>query len=224
MPDESKIPNDGNSAGDNNSSSDGAGSGNATAGMGSSPQSTDVNWRTDLGELASNERIAGIKSVRELAQAYINAPQAPKLPNSKDDYQLPEKIRIKGLRQMAHENKMTQAQLDGLLKFNEAVTKAALEQRNARVNNDIAKLKEEWGDNYEAHLKQAERALSKMDFDEGTVQKLLSEAGMAKDPRILKFLHKVGKTLGEDTFINSEGNAKMPSSSLAKRLFPNHPE
>lgn len=218
MPDDNSNDTSGNSQSNSNDSTTNDSQGtNGGAGV-----TTD--WREGLGDLRSNEGISKFQSARELAQAYLDKPDAPKLPENKDGYTVPERVKIKGLRQMAHENRMTQAQLDGILKYNEKMTKAALEQRKTRLDSDMAKLKEEWGDNYDANVKQAEKVLSKMDFDDGTVAKLLTTAGLDKDTKLLKFLYKVSKSMGEDTFVNSEGNVKMPSSSLASRLFPNHPK
>lgn len=180
-------------------------------------------WRTDLGDLAKHEKLSGFKSAKELAKAFVDSPEPVTLPQSAEEYKVPEAVKIKGLRKMAHKNKFTQTQLDGLLEYHNSVTSETLEQIKEKREKAASELKTTWGNDYDKNLDLAKRALKHFDSKEGEVSKLLTEAGMGSDPRVLKFMHKLGGTLKEGSFMKDDGNVKKPAKSVASRLFPNHP-
>lgn len=180
-------------------------------------------WRQGLGELAGHDRIVGFKSTKELAEAYVNSPKPRKLPASVDEYKVPEEVKIKGLRSMALANKISQDQLDGILKFNRDLSSKTLQSRQEQHTKDVKALKDEWGDKYDSNLKLAKKALKQYDSEDESVSKLLKAANMSDNPSVMRFMHKLGKALGEDTFVESSGNVKKGKASLAERLFPNHP-
>lgn len=189
--------------------------------VGDANEKNEVNWRDQLGEFASHERVRGFKSLKEMAEAYVSSPTPPQLPESHEGYTLPEKTKIEGLRKMAYSNKLTQEQLNGVLKFNEDITKKAVETINEQRRNAISSLKKDWGDDYEANIKDAQLALKSLDTD-GEMTKFLKTSGMSDDPRIAKFLHKIGGTMKEGGYIGSDGNIKKKPKSPASRIFPNH--
>lgn len=181
-----------------------------------------LSWKDQLGDLANHDRVKNLGSIRAMAEALVSTPTPPTLPETSDGYTLPEKIKVKGLRKMAHENQLTQKQLDGILSFNEGVTKSALEEASKKKADAVATLKSEWGDDYENNLNKAKQTLKSIDNKDREMAKLLTTTGMADDPRVAKFLHKLSGTLQEGGFVNSEGNIKKKPSSLAERMFPNH--
>lgn len=183
--------------------------------------SAPVNWKDQLGDLANHDRVKGFSSIKELVQAYANQPVPPSIPESSDGYTLPEKIKVKGLRKMAHENKLSQKQLDGILSFNEQSTKKAIEEMNEQRKSAIASLRKDWGDDYDSNMKSAQQALKSLDQN-NEMSKFLATTGMADDPRVAKFLHRIGSTMGEGGFIGSDGNVKKKAKSKAERIFPNH--
>lgn len=181
-------------------------------------------WRQGLGELAGHDRIVGFSSAKELAEAYINSPKPLKLPTSTDEYTLPKEVKIKGLRSMALSNKMSQDQLDGILKFNQDLTSKALQSRQEQQAKDIKTLKDEWGDKYENNIALAKKALKHYDSKDEDVSKLLKMGNMGDNPAVMRFMHKLGESLGEDSFVSNSGNTKTTKASIAERLFPNHPK
>lgn len=204
---------DDNNTDDNNNTNASANSSNST-----------VDWRESLGDLSKHERISGFKTTKELAQAYIDSPLPRKLPESVDGYTVPQNIKIKGLRKMALENKISQNQLDGILAFNKELTDQSLNDIKERRKGEVQKLKEEWGNDYDKNIKVAEKALKHYDTEDGSISKLLKNNNMKDNPTIMRFMHKLGSSLKEDSFVGDSGNVKKPKSSLASRLFPDHPK
>lgn len=76
--------------------------------------------------------------------------------------------------------------------------------------------KEFGGDNFNASVADAQRALAT--FDEGgTVSKMLAETGYGNNPDVLRIFARVGRALGEDKLIgNGSGGESVP---LEDRLF-----
>ena len=178
-------------------------------------------WKEELGDLASDERFSGFNTVKELADAYANAPKPRKLPNSPEEYQLPENVQVKGLRSMAHSHRLSQKQLNGILEFNSGITKKAQENIRKQQEAAIKQLKEEWGDDYDTNLANAKKAVAHFDKD-GELAEFLQKTRAGDNPKVLRFMHKLGKTLEEDGFMKGDDNVRKPNKSLAARMFPNH--
>lgn len=178
-------------------------------------------WRDALEDLKSHERLSGIKSLKDLAKAYIDSSSNVTLPASVDEYKIPENVKIKGLRSMALANKFTQDQLNGLIKFHEEAANKTLQTTKEKRTAAEASLKQEWGDKYDSNLALARKALEYFDKDKQLTEQLKS-AGMANDPQIVRFLHKLSGTLKEGRFIGDDGNPPKPKKSKAQILFPNH--
>jgi hypothetical protein len=181
-------------------------------------------WKESLGELASNEKIAKFESVADLAKAFLNAPSAPAVPENVDGYKLPEGVKIKGLRSMALGQKLTQGQLEGVLKFNSQATKAALEKIKSEREAATATLKKDWGEKYDEKVGYIDKALKHFDKD-GELTEYLTRTGAKSDPRVMKFMSSLGALLKEDGFIKGDDNVDpKKGKSAAARMFPNHPQ
>lgn len=84
--------------------------------------------------------------------------------------------------------------------------KAQAEKAEQAFNENVAKLKEQWGDNYDANIGLADFAAKKL----GILDKV-NDAGLGHDPDVLGALAQVGKLLGEDHEINPGGGANAAS-------------
>lgn len=184
---------------------------------------TPKDWKQELGDLGTHEKLSNMGSVKELAEAVVNAPAAIKLPEKVEDYKLPNGDHIKGLRTMALNNKLSQSQLDGVLKFNNDATRTAMAGIKAKQQESIKKLKEEWGDKYNENIRLAQRAFQHFDDETGTMKKYLTESRAGDNPTVLKFMNNVGKMLKEDGYLKSDDRTDNKNKSVASRLFPNHP-
>lgn len=194
---------------------------NQNSGGADSEDDKSFNWKDQLGDLVSNDRLSGFTSIRDLAKAYVDLPPPAKVPESVDGYKLPDTVRIEGLRSMALDNKLTQEQLEGLIKFHEGLTKKSLEDVKNQRTKAEQKLRDEWGDEYDNNLKTAKGILKSEAGKE--ISELLKTSGMANDPKVIKFLHTIGMTMKEGGHIGDDSNVRKSNKSRAERLFPNHP-
>jgi hypothetical protein len=149
-------------------------------------------------------------------------------PEKPDGYELPERPPTEGmidlrpaLLPLAHEAGLTQRQVQML---EPALTKVlgelgAQEQEKLeaqRVGDEQA-LKREWGQAYEQNLEVADRGAEALGLEQAEVQALARSLGPGKAIRIL---HRIGKGLGEHTFVDGEGRpggfAFTPASAQAE--------
>jgi hypothetical protein len=100
---------------------------------------------------------------------------------------------------------------------NDTLTGIVETQRVAAIDAE-AGMKREWGDAFDQNLAQAEDALRKFDTPEGSIRDLLIETNMRNDPRMIEFLRRVGRNLGEDIFHRPGGGPQefVPTPTEAK--------
>lgn len=90
-------------------------------------------------------------------------------------------------------------------------------QDNATANVEAAR--KEWGHDFDANLKVAQRGLSRVFDAEG--KRLLDETGLGNHPAFLKAFLAVGKMIQEDTPPNGQQpTGRKPSAAV---LYPNTP-
>lgn len=194
------------------------------------PNPSGDTWLSSLGDdLKGNERLQGFKSVGDLANAFVNMKTAPEIPESKDGYKLPADLKIKGLKTLAHENGISQNQLDAILKYNSDINLANLQAISDHRKSKSAELKETWGEKFETRTTRASEVVNRFDKD-GDLGKFLKSTNMADNPKILRFLNRIGREVGEmeaklgqeGGFIPSASNVKKTAKSPAEVLFPKH--
>jgi len=166
-------------------------------------------------------------------------------PDSPDGYKLsdvefPEGAKysdddIKGFVSKAHELGLTQEQLDGLYKWNSEIVSSKFrsldEQKSESAVNSENSLRKEWGNSYETNVSNARKVIET--FADENEREILIQNG--NDPRLVKFLSKIGKTLSEDkvkgfskplSFTPDEANKKIAqlksNPALLDRSHPEH--
>jgi len=77
-------------------------------------------------------------------------------------------------------------------------------------------MKKEYGDKYEQKVGLANAVLAKFSETDGAFTKFLSESKLGNDPRMVKFLLKIGEKLNEDSAGNPGGDLPLPSAQRAK--------
>lgn len=111
----------------------------------------------------------------------------------------------KGFLSKAHEAGVMPKQAEALYHWFAEQTqghqKAQAEKAEQAFNENIATLKEQWGDNYDANLGLADFAAKKL----GILDKV-NDAGLGHDPDVLGALAQVGKLLGEDHEVTPGGS------------------
>lgn len=77
-------------------------------------------------------------------------------------------------------------------------SKKSGELHSQKVEEEVKNLQKEWGSGYSAEIAVAQQAFKQF-ADENDI-KYFKESGLAGDPKMIKFLNKIGKSLNEDTF------------------------
>lgn len=104
-----------------------------------------------------------------------------------------------------------------------SVGAAATQTAEAAANNQAtarAALQDEWGENYNLNLERAQGALKQ--FEEGTeLLSLLEESGLGDDPRVIKYLAKIGAQFADDSVDGGGTNRFLTTQSQAKAEIDN---
>jgi len=178
-------------------------------------------WRDDLGDLSNHEKIKEAK-LADIVKGFVEAPQPRQIPESPEQYKLPETFKIEGFRKFAHEAGFTQEDVDKILKFNAGHVEKLTEATKAKRAEALDGLKKEWGDSYETNQKLATLAVGYFDDDEKSLSSFLKSTGASKEPVVLKLFNKIGEFLKEDGYIKTDDHTTNPKGkSLAERLYPN---
>lgn len=147
------------------------------------------------------------------------------------DFTLPEgweidKDAIGEFKSVAKELGLTQEQAQKLVDMQ---TKFSGKQ-NESLQSSWDKVQEHWrseaeadkefgGTNFQANVGVAKKALDKYGTPE--LREVIEVTGMGNNPELIRFLYRVGKTLGEDT-VMKDGRAQDGAvKDHAKTLFPN---
>lgn len=88
-----------------------------------------------------------------------------------------------------------------------ALTKAATDKRTGEAGNQVAALKQEWGQAYEQNMALADQALKRFGMTDKSVKPLTDMVG---GPAVVKFLAQVAKGMGEANFISGERGSGAP--------------
>ncbi len=93
---------------------------------------------------------------------------------------------------------------------------ASQQQQMAQSSEQqMAQLQQEWGKDYDANIEAGRRAARQFGVDEAFLEKMESSVGTAE---MLKFFAKVGKGLGEDSFVDGGASGKFGISPEAARV------
>lgn len=171
-------------------------------------------------ELLKHERLTGVQSVEDLASRLVNAKLAPEIP-APEGYKLPEGVPPEAA-QFAHENGLTQQQLDSVIAqmstwrtvSDEATVTELAEKGQAKL--------QEWGDKAKENVKLATDAVSYLEAKAPGLKQLLNETGYGNHPLLLEVFKSVGDLVKEGGFVAGETNTPAVKKSSAQRMFPSH--
>lgn len=184
------------------------------------PPTSEPSWVDSLPEdLKKNERLAGFKSVEELARAHADAKLAATVPEA-DKYVLPEKFPVKDIGKWANHVGLTQEQLNHIIKLNDTMSVAAEENTAKAYETGLNVLFESWGEQKGQKLSLAKRALDFFD-DSKEMRMLLNQTKAGNHPIVVNFFAKMGERLmKEDGFIPNGGlNTSSQTKSDADIIF-----
>lgn len=144
------------------------------------------------------------------------APVARVVPAA-DGYTLPDGIPPQ-FGQFAHQNDMTQAQLDNSLQVFGQVQQAQKDAELTAIENAGTELLKTWGDEATYNVNLAKRALAQND-PEGHLAEALKTSGYGNHPAVLNFLKKVGSSMKEGGFLKGNVNTPPGKKTLAQSMY-----
>lgn len=98
----------------------------------------------------------------------------------------------------------------------ESAAQESLTNLKAQFATDLANDKALGGEQLDANLAVAQRAINTYGSDE--LKSMLSESGLGKHPELVRFFHAVGQTISEDSNVDS-GASEGGVKSLAERMY-----
>jgi len=171
------------------------------------PQTT---WRDALPEtIRGNEKLANFESVDKLVETFLQS-QADVDPAS---YGLPEDMGH--FAKLAAENKLSKDQVGKLIAFDKAST-AAVEQQYLEGLKQLETV--EWKEDFKGNVDIAKQALAHFDKT-GEVKQMLEATRAGNNPAVVRFLHAIGLTLQEDSFVKGTALAGRPNRSQADIMY-----
>jgi len=160
-------------------------------------------------ELKGDESLKSFENVDALAKEYLSLKNAQiKLPEKPEDYEItvPEGAdlddgAVSQFKSLAHELGIAPETAQKLIDFDVERSKALAESYETAVNKELSAaetaLKSEWGNDYDANLKDANKAVKQFGGDDFV--KFLADSGMGRNPMVVKVFYAIGKALNEDT-------------------------
>lgn len=127
--------------------------------------------------------------------------------------------------------KQAQGLLDWHLKTQGEAAQAAAAKQKLEFENHVADLKREWGEGYRKNIMLADQGAKMVDPD---FRQYLDDSGLSNNPKVVRFLAKVGKMFGEDKLLG-DGAGKFGRTPAeldfeiqklegsAEYLDPSHP-
>lgn len=152
-------------------------------------------------------------------------------PETHDKYETPqfkfsdESLQVKpevldGTKQVFHKlgltNKQARGVLEHYMKFVDDGAKAQSSNRVANESQAISKLKDEWGDKFDANIDVAKSIIRKFGQDMPELGEFLNETGLGSNVPLVKFFHKIGHAIMEDHAINPGGGNELPVGDRAR--------
>ena len=100
----------------------------------------------------------------------------------------------------------------------EAIKKDVAAKEEAK-NTAIANLKKEWGeDGWKSNLVLAQRAIETL--GDADFKKYLDDTGLGNHPSMINMFVKIGKAMGEDSFVKGDGGGHQDKSGGEQLSYP----
>jgi hypothetical protein len=208
-------------------------------------------------DLKADDRLKSIPDVGTLAGRFAKAIELPgddakpeerdaaldalanKLgrPEKAEGYQIPEvkdrpyTDRDKALQQeflpVAHAARMTQAQVEAVVKFNNDLVEKIVAVQTKSAAETEAALRQKLGDNFDGALELGNRAVARVleeagiKVDDFRLIQLCNGSFWGDSPMANALFIGIGKLIGETKFVQGDGNAGGANGVDAKKLYPN---
>lgn len=189
-------------------------------------------WYESLPE-GVREHVQGFESAEALVNDYVDKKgKVPVVPKEAKEYKpvpKPEDLKevpdenfnqfLDAMRGYAHSVGLTQKQFESTVKAELARQKGARDAQMSAAKKaleaGVKKLKEDWGNDYEANFKKADQvatALLPKDF-----KAFLAKTGLNNHPDFIKGMFELSKKVSEDVFITPEGDPDTGEPGGVKR-------
>lgn len=208
-------------------------------------------WMAQLpDDLKSHETLTQFKNVGDLGKAFLDADgrlskSVPLLtedateeqkaefyqklgrPETPDKYDLTaddvEPEALSGWKQRFHAAGLTQAQARALFDAYREQAKAQADAQQKALTKAQEALKTDWGDQYDANIELARRAVVQFGGDE--LKAFLDESGLGNDLRMVKAFAAIGKAVAEDVAVlGKETGERKELESDGLLSYPNSPK
>ncbi|MDF7631453.1 hypothetical protein PUG46_19565 [Erwiniaceae bacterium L1_55_4] len=114
-----------------------------------------------------------------------------------------------------HELGLSKSQAQGIAEWYNTKQSQMLEQfnqqREQQATENIAAIRKEWGNNFDANVAVANKAISAYLAPEAI--QALRDSGLGSNPHFVKAFHKIGQSLSEAKVINGEPSQSGPKST-----------
>lgn len=114
-----------------------------------------------------------------------------------------------------HELGLNKAQAQGIAEWYNSQQSQMVEQfnqqREQQATENVAAIRKEWGNNFDANVAIANKAISAYLAPEAI--QALKESGLGSNPHFVKAFHKIGQSLSEAKVINGEPSQSGPKST-----------
>jgi hypothetical protein len=108
---------------------------------------------------------------------------------------------LKSARAAFHAHGVTDAQAKELVSMYVGAQKQAIDAMNAEMEQEVGKLKSEWGHAYDSNVALATRAVGVLAEDIPELGKFFEDPKNGSNPTMLKLFAFLGKAMGEDTAV-----------------------
>ena len=164
--------------------------------------------------------LKGYEKPELFLQDHLKLREATRTPEKPEDYKfddvkLDDKVKegITAFKAKAKEFGLTQKQFESLLgyelaAFQEQTAKAKKAQQDT-VNAGIEELKKEWGNNFDANVKLAQKTMQSI-FP-SRFGKFLEDSGLGNHPEMVRAMVALSKAVSEDVIVKGTGKVKAPN-------------
>lgn len=175
----------------------------------------------------TDQQNASDQSTQDTTQDTTQQP-APGAPESYEAFTVPDGMSLDEsimgeFSQLAKDANLTQEKAQGLVELGvkmakgfESATQQSLDDLKAQFATDLANDNDLGGEQLDANLAIAQRAINAYGSKE--LKTMLSESGLGKHPELVRFFHAVGQTISEDNDVDS-GAPQGGEKSLAEKLY-----
>jgi hypothetical protein len=212
------------------------------AGQAQSSEAGQGGAQTDAGQGADKDKAAegGAQAEEEAPKGEEGGETSQGAPEKYADFQMPEGYTLEGdmlesVTAFAKAHNLTQEGAQALVDLGAKQAQAIVAQFTTEAQENPVLLAQHWaktwseqttqdaeigGQNLKANMTAVNRVFAT--FGSPELGEFLNKTGLAHHPELIRFMHKVGKAVAEDTLVTPSGGqgSKQPGRDPASKLYP----